>query len=480
MMVLDQVVGDLRKRPEPTQIMDGIPTPHRAARSARLDATTDGAPPPDDRATPTSLPEQGTFPTFLAEMVPIGQLHPDPANANRMSDEELDALENGMRRFGFVQPIVARRDGTVVGGHQRLIVARRLGYQEVPVIWVDLSLEQARLLGLALNKIAGSWDEALLARLLAELQIVPDLDLGLSGFDQDEVAALLRSLDVREKRDRIEAFDLDDVLDGARQSLRTKAGDLWQLGDHRLLCGDATDPAAVERLLAGATPRLLVTDPPYGVSLDLTWRDRASGSPDPAARRSRSAGHRNTDLAGDTRVDWSEAFALVPSLSVGYVWHAGVHAAVVAAGLERIGFEIVSQVIWDKGAFTLGRAWYHWGHEPCWVVRTKRARLPFRGPRDQATIWRAPSPKMPSAGSTEPVLDHPTQKPLLLFETPIRNHLKPGEAVYDPFLGSGTCLIAAERCGMRAFAMELDPVYVEVALRRWERFSGHAAVRIDD
>ena len=111
MMVLDQVVGDLRKRPEPTQIMDGIPTPHRPVRSARLDATTDGAPPPDDRATPTSLPEQGTFPTFLAEMVPIGQLHPDPANANRMSDEELDALENGMRRFGFVQPIVARRDG---------------------------------------------------------------------------------------------------------------------------------------------------------------------------------------------------------------------------------------------------------------------------------------------------------------------------------------------------------------------------------
>jgi DNA modification methylase len=157
-----------------------------------------------------------------------------------------------------------------------------------------------------------------------------------------------------------------------------------------------------------------------------------------------------------------------------------VHAAQVAAGLERIGFEIVSQVIWDKGAFTLGRAWYHWGHEPCWVVRTKRARLPFRGPRDQATIWRAPSPKMPSAGSTEPALDHPAQKPLVLFETPIRNHLKPGDAVYDPFVGSGTCLIAAERCGVRAFAMELDPVFVEVALRRWERFSGHAAVRIDD
>jgi DNA modification methylase len=480
MMVLDQVVGDLRKRPEPTQIMDGIPTPHRAARSARLDASAESAPPRDDAPTPTSPPEQGAPLAFPVEMVPVGDLHPDPENARRMAEEGLEALEKAMRQLGWAQPIVARPDGTIIDGHHRLTVALRLGYEVVPVVRMDLSIEKGRLLGLALNQIGGSWDEALLARELAKLQMVPDLDLSVSGFDQDQVAALLRSLDVREKRDRIEAFDLDDALDGARQSLRTKAGDLWQLGDHRLLCGDATDPAAVERLLAGATPRLLVTDPPYGVALDLTWRDRASGSPDPAARRSRSAGHRNTELAGDTRVDWSEAFTLVPTLEVGYVWHAGVHAAQVAAGLERIGFEIVSQVIWDKGAFTLGRAWYHWGHEPCWVVRTKRARLPFRGPRDQATIWRAPSPKMPSAGSTEPVLDHPTQKPLLLFETPIRNHLKPGEAVYDPFVGSGTCLIAAERCGMRAFAMELDPVYVEVALRRWERFSGHAAVRIDD
>jgi DNA modification methylase len=460
--------------------MDGIPTPHRPARSARRAASAESAPPRDDPPTPTSPPEQGTFPNFLVEMVPIEKLHPDPANANRMSDEELDALENSMRRFGIVQPIVAQRDGTVVGGHQRLTVARRLGYEEVPVVWVDLSVEQSRLLGLALNKISGTWDEALLGRLLAELQMVPDLDLSISGFSEDEVAALLRSLEVREKRDRLEAFDLDDVLEEARRTPRTKPGDLWELGDHRLLCGNSTDPVDVKRLLAGVSPRLFVTDPPYGVSLDLTWRDRASGSPDPAARQSRSAGHRNTELAGDTRVDWSEAFALVPSLEVGYVWHAGVHAAEVAAGLERIGFEIVSQVIWDKGAFTLGRSWYHWGHEPCWVVRTKRARLPFRGPRDQATIWRAPSPKMPSAGSTEPALDHPTQKPLVLFETPIRNHLKPGEAVYDPFVGSGTCLIAAERCGVAALAMELDPVYVEVALRRWERFSGHPAVRIDD
>ena len=161
------------------------------------------------------------------------------------------------------------------------------------------------------------------------------------------------------------------------------------------------------------------------------------------------------------------------------MWHAGVHAAEVAQGLKRIGFEIVSQVIWDKGLFAIGRSWYHYSHEPCWVVRKKGARVPFRGSRDQATIWRVPSPKMIMGGSTEPRLDHPTQKPLVLFETPIRNHLKPGEALYEPFCGSGTALIAAERAGTRCYALEIDPIYVEVALRRWERFSGQEAVRLD-
>jgi len=127
----------------------------------------------------------------------------------------------------------------------------------------------------------------------------------------------------------------------------------------------------------------------------------------------------------------------------------------------------------------MGRSWYHWSHEPCWVVRKKGAKVPFRGSRDQATIWRVPSPKMIMGGSTEPKQDHPTQKPLVLFETPIRNHLKAGDPLYEPFCGSGTALIAAERTGCRCYAMEIDPLYVEVALRRWERFSGQKAVRLD-
>jgi DNA modification methylase len=439
--------------------------------------------------------------SLAVEPVPIDDLRPDPGNPRRISDDELDALERSLRQFGFVQPVLARRDDrTVIGGHQRLVAARRLGLTSVPVTWLNISVEQARLLGLALNKISGSWDDALLARLLADLQATPDLDLSLSGFGEDEIGDLLRKLEVREKREHVESFDLDEALEEARRAPRTKPGDLWQLGDHRLLCGDATKADDVARLLDGAEPKLLATDPPYGVSLDGSWRDgvynalgpaektymRVSGHPDgadatgaPGGARGRTRGHRNTTLSGDTRVDWSEAFALVPSLTVGYVWHAGVHADEVAAGLKAIGFEIVAQVIWDKGLFAMGRSWYHWSHEPCWVVRKAGAKVPFRGSRDQATIWRVPSPKMIMGGSAEPALDHPTQKPLVLFETPIRNHLKAGEPLYEPFCGSGTALIAAERTGTRCYAMEIDPIYVEVALARWERFSGESAVRVE-
>jgi ParB-like chromosome segregation protein Spo0J len=348
------------------------------------------------------------LPSLTVEDIPIEALHPDPANPRRISEDELDALERSLRQFGFVQPVLARReDQTVIGGHQRLVAARRLGLTSVPVTWLDVSVDQARLLGLALNKISGAWDDALLARLLADLGATPELDLTLSGFGQDEIGELLRSLETREKREQVESFDLDAALEEATRAPRTKPGDLWVLGDHRLLCADSTNADDVARLLDGAAPKLLATDSPYGVSLDGSWRDgvynalgpaektymRIDGQPDAGGatganggRRGRTRGHRNTTLSGDTRVDWSEAFALVPSLTVGYVWHAGVHAAAVAEGLARIGFEVVAQVIWDKGVFAMGRSWYHWSHEPCWVVRKTGAKVASR---------RSPSPRPP-------------------------------------------------------------------------------------
>ncbi|MGH2465819.1 MAG: DNA modification methylase, partial [Candidatus Limnocylindrales bacterium] len=433
--------------------------------------------------------------------VPLDDLRPDPANPRRSSDDARDALTRSLRQVGFVQPVLARReDGVVIGGHQRLVAARRLGLETVPVTYLDISVEQAHLLGLALSKISGSWDDQLLARLLADLQASAELDLSLAGFAEDEVKNLLRSLAAQEKADRLEAFDLEAALQQAAKEPRSMAGDLFLLGEHRLLCGDATSPADVTQLLGGAEPRLLSTDPPYGVSLDPTWRDgvyngfgaaeapymRLDGQIEPdnatpakPGARGRTKGHRNTTISGDTRVDWSEAYALVPSLDVGYVWHADRHAPAVAEGLIRIGFEIVCQAVWDKGMFALGRSSYHWGHEPCWVVRRKGAKVPFYGERDQSTVWRVPSPKMIMGGSREAKQDHPAQKPALLSEIPIRNHLRVGEAVYDPFTGSGTTLIAADRLGRRCLAMEIEPRYVDVILARWEAFTGDMAVRAD-
>lgn len=204
----------------------------------------------------------------VIEYLPIDDLHSDPANPRRISDAELEALTRSISEFGFVDPVIARReDMTVIGGHQRLLAARRLGLKTVPVVLVDLSIEQARLLNLALNRISGDWDQELLARLVADLSPVEGVDLSLSGFGADELSKLLKSLDSRERRERAETFDLDAALEAADQSpTRTKMGELWVLGDHRLLCGDSTDTVAVERLLGGTPAAMAFTDPPYNVA----------------------------------------------------------------------------------------------------------------------------------------------------------------------------------------------------------------------
>ena len=200
-----------------------------------------------------------TTPALLTvEYLPIGDLKPDLFIPRRISDEELEALTRSIQQFGLVDPIIVRRaDLTVIGGHQRLVAARRLGYDAVPVVLVDLSQEQARLLNVALNKIAGTWDQELLARLLKDLSIVPELDLSLSGFSEDELQKLLKSLEARDKRDKIEDFNLEDALAAAEATSATQPGDLWLLGDHRLLCGDVTNAEDVARLFNGETAALM-------------------------------------------------------------------------------------------------------------------------------------------------------------------------------------------------------------------------------
>ncbi|GEM_PF-102136 len=431
---------------------------------------------------------------------PPDQLLANPRNWRTHPGAQRDALRGSLSEVGWVQQVLVNRTtGHVVDGHARIEEAISAGAATVPVLYVELSDEEERLVLATLDPIGAmaEADSIRLDELLAELNAN---DPGLQ--------ALLDSLATPEPKTGL--TDPDDVPELAETTI--KAGDLFALGDHRLLCGDATSAADVARLLAGAEPTLLATDPPYGVELDQSWRDgvyngphkrvqgwsvkqgaerpymmrdrpdgQASGddaTATPTRRHGRTPGHRATQISGDVRADWSEAFALVPSLQVGYVWYASAHTLEVLNGLFGIGFELVSQIIWDKTLFSIGRSWYHWNHEPCFVVRKSGVSVPFYGERNQATIWRAPSPKRLGGGSTEPKQDHPTQKPVILFETPIANHLRAGEALYEPFSGSGTALIAAERLGRRCYAMEIDPRYVAVAVKRWEDFTGREAVQL--
>jgi hypothetical protein len=281
---------------------------------------------------------------------PPEQLLANPANWRLHPKEQQQALAGALSEVGWVaQVLVNRTTGHVVDGHLRVELAISRGEPSVPVAYVELSEDEERLVLASLDPLA--------AMATAEHDALEALLANLSPADE-ALATLLAELADQNGIHRPVLGDPDDappVPD--RADVYVKLGDLWILGEHRLLCGDATDPDDVARLLDGAEPTLLATDPPYGVSLDPTWRDGVYNELGPAEQPyMRTKGHCNTTVSGDTRVDWSDAFALVPSLTVGYVWHAGVHAAEVALGLQRIGFEIAAQVIWDKGLFAMGGA----------------------------------------------------------------------------------------------------------------------------
>jgi hypothetical protein len=387
----------------------------------------------------------------------------------RRNDAAVDQMCGSIREFGFKIPCLVRSDGEVIDGHLRLKAARRLGITNIPVILCDeWTPAQVKAFRLMVNRSAtwADWDEELLALELQDLKAL-DFDLSLTGFDTKDIDDFI--LNDTPDEDDAPPLPADPV---------TSVGDLWLCGPHRVLCGDATDAAAVSRLLGELKPFLMVTDPPYGIELDSEWRDRAGlngrGPAEPSYLKRRTKGHRETSISGDTRADWSEAFALVPGLEVGYVWHASKFTREVLDGLLGIGFLHHQQIIWDKGRAVLTRTHYWFQHEPCWYVRKKNA--PWYGKAgENSTIWNSPSPKFIMGGSDEEKFDHPTQKPVELMRRPILNHTKPGELVYDPFLGSGTTLAAAEVTGRICYGLDLDPKYADVAVERWQKLTGRKA-----
>jgi len=410
----------------------------------------------------------------------VADLHVHPRNPRTISEGRFEQLQRTMLAHPDLldaRPLIALPDGTVIAGNQRLLAARALGRETIPTVYADLDEVEATQWMFLDNRAFGEDNEDIAAELLAELEARGG-DLDLTGFARSETDSLLRGL---LQRDR----DPDEVLPLEAGDAESKLGQVYTLGKNRLMCGDATNPDHVATLLAGATPILIATDPPYGVSLDNRWRDRAglngrrAGAEDAAVQsdseaRRRTTEHATTAIDGDERAEWSEAYALVPSCTVAYIWHASRHACQVQAGLEQIGFSVKQQIVWDKGLFALSRQEYNWQHEPCLYAKRDGARVPWFGPANQSTVWQAASPKMIAAsnlGTGDERLDHPTQKPVALFTRPIENHLRRGESVCDPFAGSGTALIAAELSGTVCYAMEIDPRCCELVRRRLEVFS---------
>jgi len=399
----------------------------------------------------------------------------------RKHDDAVDSMCASLREFGFKIPVLARSDGEVIDGQLRLKAARQLGSwpggdtTQIPVVLCDeWTLAQVKAFRLLVNRSAtwADWDEELVALELQELNEA-GFDISLSGFDIGEIDDFLPMADAERA----------DVAPPLPEKSVSRFGDLWLCGKHRVLCGDATRPEDVDRLLGGRQPILMVADPPYGIELDSEWRDRAGlngcGPAEASYMKHRTAGHTETTISGDTRADWSEAFALVPSLQAAYVWHASRFTREVLDGLLRIGFLHHQQIIWDKGRTVLTRTLYWFQHEPCWFVRKKNA--PWYGKAgENSTIWASPSPKFIMGGSEEEKFDHPTQKPLDLMQRPILNHLKRGELVYDPFLGSGTTLAAAEMTGRVCLGIEIDPQYVDVTVTRWQTLTGRKATLLGD
>jgi DNA modification methylase len=395
----------------------------------------------------------------------------------RKNDAAVDRMCGSLSEFGLKIPVLARSNGEVVDGHLRLKAARKLGSwpggdtTAIPVILCDeWTPAQVKAFRLMVNRSVtwADWDVERLAQELKDLN-EEDFDLSLTGFDPKELDDLML------------APDDDDQANAAPpvpENPVSRAGELWLCGQHRVLCGNSTEHESVARLLGDRKPSLMVTDPPYGIELDSEWRDRAGlngcGPAEASYMKRRTEGHTETTISGDTQADWSEAFELVPSLQIAYVWHASTFTREVLSGLLRIGFLYPQQIIWNKGRVVLTRTHYWYQHEPCWYVRKKNA--PWFGKAgENSTIWDSPSPKFIMGGSEEEKFDHPTQKPVDLMRRPILNHTKRGELVYEPFLGSGTTLAAAELTERVCCGIELDPKYVDVIVQRWQALAGKKA-----
>jgi DNA modification methylase len=398
------------------------------------------------------------WPADRVERRPVGALAAHARNARTHSEAQIGQIAASIRQWGWTVPVLIDEAGTIIAGHGRVLAAQGMGLVEVPVMiargWSD---EQKRAYLIADNKLTenGGWDAALLRVEMADLAAL-GFDTLLTGFSAREIKAFGNAGNT----------DPDEVpSEPDPDQAISKPGDVWICGDHRIVCGDATDPATVKAVLNGTRPLLMVTDPPYGVDYDPEWRADANKWKGSLVK---VGGKALGKFENDDRADWVAAWNLFDG-DVAYVWHGALRSSEQAKALQQAGFVMRCQIVWNKGRIVIGRGDYHWQHECAWYAVRKGKAGRWNGDRTQSSVWEIPKPQRSETG-------HSTQKPVECMKRPIENNSLAGESIYEPFSGSGTTIIACEMTGRLCRAIELYPPYVDVAVTRWQNFTGQLAV----
>lgn len=404
------------------------------------------------------------LPKLELEHWPIDDLQIDPDHPRAMDEPMQAALDGSVGEFGLVRAAVITPTGLVIDGVSLIQACRRQGITEVPVFVVELDAAHQQLLQLALNQIGGDWDEQRLAAILADLSDDSEIDLLISGFRDDEVEELIAGIGAEEKRDRPEAFEIDAATEAAfEQGAHTDPGDVYVLGEHRLICGDANDEAVVAVLLEGEPADLTLSDLPYRVNYGHHGGAGNGGT--------RTIINDNLDDA-----DWlkflAASAATIVSHTAGaiYCFMSSKEWPAFDAAMRAAGGHWSDTLIWRKDQFVLGRADYQRTYEPCWYGWPEDQTHYWCGDRNQSDVWDFARSRRSEF--------HPTQKPIELLERAIENSSRPGARIFDPFAGGGPALIAAERTGRRCVAIEIDPIFCDVIVARWEAFSGERAIRL--
>ena len=410
------------------------------------------------------------------EHIASSELTPYEGNPRIHTDQQIEKLKASIQEYGIVLPVLIDANNVIIAGHGVVQACQQLDISEIPCVRaLHLTEAQVKAYILADNRLAedSSWDRSKLKTEMLKLRDEYGLELEHTGFEKREILRL--------RMDIAETPKDEDAAPEEVKNIVSMPGDLWLLGDHRLICGSSTDRDTVNRLLDGTKPHLMVTDTPYGVNYNPEWRNDMIGS----------TSSRTGRVLNDDCDDWREAWKLFTG-DVAYVWHASLHCRSVANSLEACGFTMRNQIIWVKPNFALSRGDYHWQHECCWYAVREEGECPdianycegydsclyavrrnqkshWQGSRSESTVWQI-------GFNEDTQTTHGTQKPVECMRRPMLNNSEPNEIIYEPFSGSGTTIIAAESCRRRCYAIELNPEYVDMAIRRWEEYANQKAI----